>query len=212
MSIDKDDMIKNMGESLYDVRISQNTADVLTQQYMSLLDIDKTWAAVYAAEVESRITGAYSRILAKYKEAMSEEDYEDSKEYLETVHVPTYVERNAQDIISSFDEIFRGDFAASDVEHGYYKPLEGNAVTATQRLDYQSRETKWNLQERVNNDIAAYERQAVNDVNSGSQQAQSKQFDNQTAKKQGFFTRIKNRAKSGISRIASGIKRLFGRG
>ena len=201
MSIDREEMIANMSSSLFDVGVSQNTADVLTQQYNSLLSVDKNWASRFAEEVESRITGAYQRILAQYKEKMSEEEFEQNRDYLESVHIPTYVERNAQDIISSFQEIFKDDIV-DNINYSQYEEFSGTAAMSTLSGDYSSRESKFNLQDRIDS--------AVEKVN--QQFEQNSQFEKQAEKKQGFFSKIKERAKSGISKITGRIKKFFGRG
>lgn len=209
MSIDRNEMIANMSSSLFDVGVSQNTADVLTQQYSSLLSVDKNWAGRFAEEVESRITGAYQRILAQYKEKMSEEEFEQNKDYLESVHIPTYVERNAQDIISSFQEIFKDD-VIDTIDYSQYEEFSGSAAMSTLSSEYSLRDSKLNLQDRIDSEIREYENQAVTNVN--KQSAQNRQFEQQTEKKQGFFSKIRARAKSSISKLTGRIKKIFGRG
>ena len=209
MSIDKEEMIANMSSSLFDVGISQNTADVLTQQYSSLISVDKNWASRFAEEVESRITGAYQRILAQYKEKMSEEEFEQNRDYLESVHIPTYVERNAQDIISSFQEIFKDD-VTNNIDYSQYEEFSGNIAMSTLSGEYSSRNSKFNLQDRIDSAIGDFENSTVEKVN--QQFEQNSQFEKQTEKKQGFFSKIRARAKSGISKITGKIKRFFGRG
>lgn len=209
MSVDREEMIANMSSSLFNVGISQNTADVLTQQYNSLLSVDKNWANRFAEEVESRITGAYQRILAQYKEKMSEEEFEQNRDYLESVHIPTYVERNAQDIISSFQEIFKDDIVDT-IDYSQYEEFNGSAAMSTLSGEYIGRGSKFNLQERIDSAINDFENSAVEKVN--QQFEQNIQFEKQTEKKQGLFSKIRARAKSGISKITGKIKRFFGRG
>ena len=209
MSVDREEMIANMSSSLFDVGISQNTADVLTQQYNSLLSVDKNWASRFAEEIESRITGAYQRILTQYKEKMSEEEFEQNRDYLESVHIPTYVERNAQDVISSFQEIFKNDIVDT-IDYSQYEEFNGNAAMSTLSGEYSSRDSKFNLQDRIDSEINDFENSTVEKVN--QQAVQNIQFEKQTEKKQGFFSKIRARVKSGVSKFTGRIKKLFGRG
>lgn len=113
----KSKKISKMQDSLIEVGILPEAANVAVQQYTALLNVDPMLAGNYAREVQDNVTGAYYRIMLMYKDKMGD-DFDEEQDFMEE-YVSSLVQRNMDYLIRSFQQSFAGDISNVE-EHVSY--------------------------------------------------------------------------------------------
>lgn len=169
----------DMVNTLRDSGITHESASVAAQQYENLLKLDKSWAANYASEVQSKVTNLYGILLNYYKDKL---DDADDIDFLYD-YVGSIVSRNLDYIINSYREQFADDIAEGGIDYEGYEP-----ISATDPYkDYTDQ-----LRER------AEQRKVV-----------APETQKQTAAKQSAARKVASKIKSGISKVKSFFGKLF---
>lgn len=144
MALDKN----AMELELMSTGVLPETAKLAVSQYISIKSIDPLYAGEYAKRIRDEVTGAYTRILAKYLDMYTDENGDitnDDYKYAEDL-TSSYISRNMDFIIADFRQRYTEDIALDStgkpinlneqINYGTYEPVDYSPAAGIRVKDY----------------------------------------------------------------------------
>lgn len=133
---------------LMSVGVLPETAKLAVNQYVTVKSIDPLYAGEYAKRIRDEVTGAYTRILAKYLDMYTDENgniTNDDYKYAEDL-TSSYISRNMDFIITDFRQRYKEDVALDSsgkpmnlneqINYGSYEPVDYSPAAGVRVKDY----------------------------------------------------------------------------